>query len=197
MKEIEIWYEFGSNYSYLSVYRIGDLARKSGVTIKWQPFLFGPIFKSFGWSSSPFVLQEEKGRYMWRDMERQCEKYGLPWRRPSEFPRRALTPMRVAVLGKDSEWIEEYSKRMMTLNFVQDTTIDDEALVCQVLEDLGLNGRLIVEQAQQSENKEKLKEQTARAQQLGIFGGPTFMVNGEMFWGNDRLDDAVSFAQAS
>ena len=72
---LEFWYEFGSNYSYLAVMRIDELARQHGVKIVWKPFLLGPIFKSFGWDNSPFVLQKEKGAYTWRDMARQCEKY--------------------------------------------------------------------------------------------------------------------------
>lgn len=195
MKTIEIWYEFGSNYSYLSVHRIGALARARDVSVQWEPFLLGPIFKSLGWDTSPFVLQEAKGRYMWRDMERQCEKYCLPWNKPSTFPRRALLPMRVAVFGKQSEWIEEFSKRMMTLNFVEDTDIDSQEVVSQVLHDMGVDAEQIIEKAQETENKELLKAQTLKAQALGIFGGPTFIVNGEMFWGNDRLEDALEAAE--
>jgi 2-hydroxychromene-2-carboxylate isomerase len=164
------------------------------VPLKWEPFLLGPIFKSFGWETSPFVLQEQKGRYMWRDMERQCEKYGLPWKRPTNFPRRALLPMRVAVLGKDAVWIEAFSRRMMALNFVEDREIDSVEEVSRVLLELGLDAGAIIEQAQDAQNKERLKDQTLRAQALGVFGGPTFFVEGEMFWGNDRLDEAVEWA---
>jgi 2-hydroxychromene-2-carboxylate isomerase len=193
-KSIEIWYEFGSNYSYLSVMRIGKLAQKSGVSVVWQPFLLGPIFKSFGWESSPFVLQVEKGRYTWRDMERQCEKYSLPWTKPTNFPRRALLPMRVAVLGKKEVWIEEFSKQMFALNFVHDVELDSVEMVTKALTDLGLDAQAIIEQASTPENKENLKRQTEAAQKLGIFGGPSFIAGGELFWGNDRLDEALEWA---
>jgi 2-hydroxychromene-2-carboxylate isomerase len=194
MNTIEVWYEFGSNYSYLSVNRMGALALSKGVAIKWEPFLLGPVFKSLGWETSPFVLQEQKGRYVWKDMERQCAKYGLAWNRPSTFPRRALLPMRVAVLGKDQMWIEAFSKRMMELNFVEDVDIDSVEVVSQVLKDLGVDAASTIEKAQSDDNKQKLKAQTERALSLGVFGGPTFFVNGEMFWGNDRLDDALEYA---
>lgn len=84
-RAIEFWFEFGSNYSYLSALRIDALARAAGVEVLWRPFLLGPIFRELGWSSSPFVLQPAKGRYVWRDMEREAAKYDLPWRRPSVF----------------------------------------------------------------------------------------------------------------
>ncbi len=106
--EIEVWFEFGSNYSYLSVMRIEEAAARRGVKVLWQPFLLGPIFKSFGWDNSPFVLQKEKGAYMWQDMVRQCRKYGVPWTRPSAFPRLGVLPLRVALVGLEEPWVGEF-----------------------------------------------------------------------------------------
>ncbi len=83
LPEIEFWFEFGSNYSYLSVMRIEDAAQRHGVRIVWKPFLLGPIFRALGMETSPFVLQKEKGAYVWQDMVRQCRKYGLRWVQPS------------------------------------------------------------------------------------------------------------------
>ncbi len=74
--EIEFWFEFGSNYSYLSVMRIEDLARRHGVRVVWKPFLFGPVLHALGFESSPFLIQKEKGAYVWQDMIRQCSKLG-------------------------------------------------------------------------------------------------------------------------
>ena len=105
MTRIEFWFDFGSNYSYLSMMRIGRLARDAGVHVALKPFMLGPIFKSLGWETSPFVLQEMKGRYVWRDMERQCAKYGLPWQRPSAFPRNGLLAARVALAGEAAPWL--------------------------------------------------------------------------------------------
>jgi 2-hydroxychromene-2-carboxylate isomerase len=72
---LDFWFDFGSNYSYLSMMRIESEAARHGIGIRWQPFLLGPIFRSFGWSSSPFVLQKEKGDYTWKDMARQCRRH--------------------------------------------------------------------------------------------------------------------------
>src|ERR1700686_5518097 len=110
---LEFWFDFGSSYSYLAMMRIEALAEQHAVAIAWKPFLLGPIFKSFGWATSPFLLQKEKGNYMWRDMARQCEKYRLPWTRPSNFPRRALLPTRVALAGAEQIWIGAFCKRIM------------------------------------------------------------------------------------
>jgi 2-hydroxychromene-2-carboxylate isomerase len=191
---LELWFEFGSNYSYLTVMRIDKLARQYGVDIVWKPFLLGPIFKSFGWASSPFVLQKEKGAYTWRDMARQCEKYDLPWTRPSQFPRRAVLPMRVALLGANEPWISDYSKRVMQINFVEDHDIDTPEVVTEVLKALGLPVSDLLSAAQTDENKRHLREQTDEARWRGVFGAPTFFIGTEMFWGDDRLEDALSFA---
>lgn len=193
-REIEFWFEFGSNYSYISVMRIEDDAAKCGVKVVWQPFLLGPIFKSFGWDTSPFVLQKEKGEYTWKDMERQCHKYGIPWNKPSTFPRAAILPLRVALIGADQPWMGEYCKKIMQLNFVADQDINSKEAVGQVLEELGLPVEQILHDAQTEQNKFRLRQQTETAQDKGIFGAPMFFVRGEMFWGNDRLDDALAFA---
>lgn len=192
--EIAFWFDFASNYSYLSVMRIGALAQAAGVTVQWKPFLLGPIFKAQGWDNSPFVLQKEKGAYVWRDMERQCAKYGLAWRRPSEFPRRSLLSVRVALLGACEPWIAAFCERAMLANFVDDSDIGAAGVIAPILESLGLDGAAVIAAAQADDNKLRLREATVQAQALGIFGAPSFIVDGELFWGNDRLEDALAFA---
>lgn len=192
---LEFWFEFGSSYSYLSAMRIEDRAREAGVSLVWKPFLLGPIFRELGWATSPFVLQPEKGRYMWRDMERQAQKYGLPFRKPSAFPRAAVLPMRVAILGAAQPWIGEFCRRTMRQNWVEDRDIDTPEAARLALAGLVPDPDAAIAQAQAEPNKLKLREQTAEARRRGIFGGPTFFAGEEMFWGDDRLDDALAFAQ--
>jgi 2-hydroxychromene-2-carboxylate isomerase len=192
-KAIEFWFEFGSNYSYLSVMRVEDAAARLGVRIQWRPFLLGPVFRTFGWDSSPFVLQKTKGDYVWKDMARQCEKHGLAWTRPSKFPRTALLPLRVALVGAEQDWMGAYCRRVMSLNFVEDREIDSRDVVTDVLRQLGLPAQRIIDEAQSDANKLRLRHQTEAAVRKGIFGAPMFFVGDEMFWGNDRLDDALVF----
>jgi 2-hydroxychromene-2-carboxylate isomerase len=194
---IEIWFEFASNYSYLSVMRIEQQAARCGVAIQWRPFLLGPIFKSFGWSTSPFVEQTWKTEYVWRDMERECLKYGLAWNRPTSFPRSSLLPARVALIGAQKPWMGEYCRRVMQMNFVSDRDIDSAVCVGEVLAGLGLQPQEILDEAQADANKLQLRRQTDLAKAKGIFGAPTFFVGEEMFWGNDRLDDALAYSLKS
>jgi 2-hydroxychromene-2-carboxylate isomerase len=190
---LEFWFEFGSCYSYLSVMRIEELARASGLRISWRPFLLGPIFKSFGWETPPFKLHKQKGAYVWRDLARLCAKYDLPWRQPSKFPRRALLPTRLALLGTNCGWIADFSRHVMLANFAADRDIDNPQTMSEVLEVLHLPATELLAAALSEDNKRRLRDQTETARQRGIFGAPTFLVGSEMFWGNDRLEDALSF----
>lgn len=192
--EIEFWFEFGSNYSYLSVMRIEEAARRLGVRIAWKPFLLGPIFKALGMDNSPFVLQKEKGAYVWRDMVRQCRKYGLGWRQPTTFPRVGVLPARIALLGAEEPWIGPFCRRVMELNFVLDQDINRPEQMAPILAELGLSAPEMLDQAQTEGAKTRLRNQTDEARARGIFGAPTFFVGTEMFWGNDRLDDALQLA---
>lgn len=195
IREIEFWFEFGSNYSYLSAMRIEHLAERAGVAVRWQPFLLGPIFASFGWSTSPFVLQPEKGAYVWNDMRRQCAKYAIPWQRPSVFPRNTVLATRVALHGAHEPWIGDFVKAIMRANFARDEDVGSEAVIVEALRELALPAAAILAACQSEPLKPKLREQTERAKLLGIFGAPTFFVRGDMFWGNDRLDDAIELAK--
>ncbi|MFM0525338.1 2-hydroxychromene-2-carboxylate isomerase [Paraburkholderia strydomiana] len=196
-RRIEFWFDFGSNYTYLSVMRIEAEAAARGVSVDWRPFLLGPIFRALGFDNSPFVLQKEKGAYVWKDMERQCRKYGIALTRPSVFPRAALLALRVALLGAEREWIAAYCREIMQQNFVHDRDIGSIEVVSEALAKLGLPAQQIVAEAQSDANKLRLREQTEAAASKGIFGAPTFFVGDEMFWGNDRLEDALDFCYSS
>jgi len=192
---VEFWFEFGSNYSYLSVMRIEKEARRRQVRIIWRPFLLGPIFHALGFETSPFILQKEKGAYMQRDMARLCRKYGLaPWRMPSVFPRLGVLPSRIVLLGAEQPWVGAFSRRVMDLNFALDQDINHPEQIAPILNELGLSSSEILAQAQSDSVKTRLREQTDEARARGIFGAPTFFVGAEMFWGNDRLDDALLLA---
>ncbi len=192
--EIEFWFEFGSNYSYLSVMRIEDEALRSGVRIVWRPFLLGPIFRAMGMENSPFVTQKEKGAYVWRDMVRQCQKYGISWKQPSTFPRLGVLPLRIALLSADEPWIGAFCRHVMELNFAFDQDINQPDNIGSILSRMGLPADDRLRRAQSQPVKVRLRDQTDQARARGIFGAPTFFVGSEMYWGNDRLDDALRLA---
>ena len=195
MSPIDFWFEFASTYSYLAVSRLGSVAEAAGVEVRWQPFLLGPIFKAQGWNDSPFNLQPAKGRYMWRDMERLCEGYGLPFQRPSQFPRNGLLAARVACAGLAEPWLPDFVAATFAANFGHDRDISDPEVLAGILDAVGVDGEATLGQAATPDVKKRLREQTERAVELGIFGAPSFVVGDELFWGNDRLGDAIAWSR--
>jgi len=193
---LEFWFDFASTYSYLSAMRLEALAAEHGVAVAWRPFLLGPIFKNLGWTNSPFVLQPQKGLYMWRDMERQAAKYGLGFCRPSVFPRASTVPLHVAALAaaRGEDWLPEFSRRVMRQNFVEDVDIGSEGQVLKALTGLVENPAQTFAEALNPVNKPLLRQYTQEAQQRGIFGAPMMWVGNELFWGDDRLEEAIELA---
>ncbi|WP_299479140.1 2-hydroxychromene-2-carboxylate isomerase [uncultured Roseibium sp.] len=192
---VEFWYEFASTYSYLSAMRIQTLATDCNVKIVWRPFLLGPIFKKQGWDTSPFNLQPAKGSYMWRDMERQCERYGLPFRMPAPFPQHSLAAARIAYCGRQEAWIGAFTRAVYVAQFGQGFDISDEALMADLLLETGAPVDRTLNEAKSSETKIGLRAAVAEAEQLGIFGAPSFVLsNRDLYWGDDRLEQALEVA---
>src|SRR5437867_308625 len=182
---IQFWFEFGSTYSYPAVCRIEPSAAKAGIAIEWRPFLLGPIFKDQGWNDSPFNIYPVKGRYMWRDLERLCQKYGLPFRRPTQFPRSGLLAARIACAAAGECWCPDFIRAVFRANFAEDRDIADPATVAAIVRGLGEEPSDVIAAATAPETKARLRQQTDEARRLGIFGAPTFVVGTELFWGND------------
>lgn len=192
---LDFYYEFASPYSYLAAARIGPLAEEAGVQVRWKPFLLGPIFAAQGYTTSPFNAYPLKGRYMWRDLERMVERYGLPpIRRPDSFPINALAAARVVT------WLNDASRPGFTVaafkaEFAQGRDITDRAVLAQLLAGLGHFCEDLCAEAERQPVKDRLRAVTEEARAAGVFGAPTFVTaDGDLFWGNDRLEQALEHA---
>jgi 2-hydroxychromene-2-carboxylate isomerase len=190
---LEFWFEFASTYSYPAAMRVEEAARARGVPLVWKALLLGPIFQSQGWNDSPFNVYPVKGRYMWRDLERVCEELGLPLVRPTRFPRNGLLAARVACHFAGEPWLPAFVRAVYQANFAQDREISEVAVVADCLERAGQAAAPTLEAAQSLAAKERLRAQNEEAVRLGIFGAPSFVVDGELFWGNDRLETALAW----
>lgn len=199
MLGLQFWFEFGSTYSYLSACRVQDAAADAGVPVSWEPFLLSPIFKKQGWDDSPFNLYPAKGRYMWRDLERLCAGYCIPFAKPSRIPRSGLLAARVACHAKSSSepWLPNFAWEVYRANFADDREIGHAAVIRSILDSLNLSGAELIDAAGTVESKRLLHEQTRRAGELGIFGAPSYVVGDELFWGDDRLNHALAWASSS
>jgi 2-hydroxychromene-2-carboxylate isomerase len=197
MPLLGFWFDFASTYSYPAMMRIAPLAADAGVTVDYWPFLLGPIFKAQDWDTSPFNVYEAKGRHMWRDLERLCGDLDLPFRRPEPFPQSSLLAARIALVGLDQAWGEDFCRAVFTAQFAEARRIDDEAVLADILTGLNRDPKAVIAAAQADRNKLRLREQNDAAVRLGIFGAPSFITeDGELFWGNDRLERALEWAIA-
>ena len=172
-------------------------AADAGVAIRYRPFLLGPIFKAQGWDTSPFNIYEAKGRYMWCDLERLCAGLSIPFRRPDPFPQNSLLAARAAIVGEGKAWHDAFCCAVFRAEFGEGRRIDDPAVIGDLLEGAGASAGTVLEQAGSDQVKLKLRTETEEAGRLGIFGAPSFVTpDGELFWGNDRLEAALAWAKA-
>jgi len=196
MTPVQFWFEFASTYSYLAAMRVADLAAGRGVAFEWRPFLLGPIFARQGWNDSPYNLNPARGAYMWHDVARSAGKYRIPFKKPSAFPRNSVLAARVACASSGAPWLPEFIRGVFLANFADDREIAERAVLEEILGGLGQDGGRVIADAQAPGNKEKLREQTELAWASGVIGAPTTIVGGEVFWGNDRLEEAFDWYEA-
>lgn len=192
---IDFWYEFASTYSYLAAMRIAPLAEAAGVAVRWRPFLLGPIFKGQGMETSPFNLFPRKGAYMWRDMERLAADLGLPFVRPDVFPQAGVLAARVALVGFEDGWGADFTRAVYRAEYGEGRPIGDQAEIAGIVGALGRDPAAVFVRAQSDAIKTRLRAETEEAERIGLFGAPTFVTaDGELFWGNDRLEQALAWA---
>jgi 2-hydroxychromene-2-carboxylate isomerase len=192
---LAFWCELASTYTYLSALRIEPLAAAHGVSVRYEPFSLGPIFAAQGWSTSPFVLQPAKGRYMWRDVARLADQAGLAFRRPSVFPRNSIPALRLALVARAHGFVAAFVQAALRANFAEDRDIAEPAVLDEILADLGHDAPSLRAQSVSPTCRPLLRSQTERAAAQGVFGAPFFFAGDEPFWGNDRLEQAVVAAR--
>jgi 2-hydroxychromene-2-carboxylate isomerase len=145
---------------------------------------------------SPFNIYPAKGAYMWRDMERRCAQFEIPFRKPSQFPRNSLVAARAALAAEAEPWIGRFVRAVYLANFAEDRDVADPAVVRALLGSAGCaDPDALLARASSAENKEHLRTRTHAAVAHGIFGAPSFVVGGEPFWGDDRLEDALEWSK--
>jgi 2-hydroxychromene-2-carboxylate isomerase len=191
MKDIEFWFSIGSTYSYLSVSRLPEVERQTGVTFSWHPFSVRKIMQEM--DNVPFPpTKKAKANYMWRDIERRAKKYGFPVSVPAPYPLKEFDlANRVAVLGMREGWCVEYVRATYRRWFQTGLEAGSEPNLSDSLAEIGQDPESVIQSAGSEQVTRAYAAQTDAARAKGLFGSPTCIVDGELFWGDDRIEDAI------
>lgn len=192
---VAFWFDPASTYSHIAAQRVEAEADARGAVVRWRPFLLGPIFAANGWDTSPFNLFPAKGRNMWRDMERLCARHGLPpVTRTQRMPQHSVLAARTA-LALEGPARAAFCRGCYMAQFAKGKDIAEPESLAAVLSELGEDAEAVLARAQSVEVKAALRANVEEAMSLGIYGAPSFVTeDGELFWGNDRLEDALDWA---
>src|SRR5688572_829404 len=189
---IEFWFAIGSTYTYLSVMRLPQVERASGIPFHWRPFNVREIMVEQ--QNVPFSTKPVKRAYMWRDVERRAGMHGLPFKGQPPYPLKDLARVnRIAALAANEGWVAEYAQAAYRCWFSGHLDPSSDEGIRRVAGDLGKDVQLIMDAASRDISKQELDRLTQRARELGLFGSPTWVTKNELFWGDDRLEDALAW----
>lgn len=194
MKDIDFWFSIGSTYSYLTIMRLDAVAEREGVRFNWRPFNVREMM--IEQDNIPFAKKPAKAAYMWRDLERRCGKYGLTAALPAPYPLDFLAlANQVALVGMEEGWGRHYVIETYKRWFQQGQMAGSEPNLSSSLVAVGQDPERVLRLAESDQTLAALEKATREAVALGLFGVPSFVVGAELFWGDDRLDDAISWAR--
>lgn len=190
-KQLDFFF-YGSTYTYLTVMRIEEAAERASIEVRWRPFNVREIM--IEQNNIPFRGKPVKMQYMCRDIERRAARYGIPFNRIPTYP---VDPEnlanRVGVLAATEGWCPEYTRVTYRAWFLEDKPPGEPENLIATLRGLGTDPDAVVSRANSQEIRDKYDAETDLARSMGIFGSPTFAFGSEIFWGDDRLDDAFEW----
>jgi 2-hydroxychromene-2-carboxylate isomerase len=194
MRKIEFWYSIGSTYTYLSTQRLAQIETENEVVFEWCPFSVRS--RMIEMENVPFMAEKKRDKidYMWRDVQRRANFYGFNAKVPAPYPLKEFDlANKVAILGKDQGWIKEYTILTYKKWFLDHLEPGSEPNLSSTLKEIGLDSDSLIKKAQTDEIEQKYLKNTEMAKNKGIFGSPTFIVENEVFWGDDRCEDAIKW----
>ena len=193
MSNIDFYFSIGSTYTYLTVTRILDVEKKYQVKFNWKPFSVRAIMKEM--NNIPFPKEKmNKVNYMWRDIERRAERYGFFAKTPVPYPLSEFDlANQIAILGLEKDWGIDYIRLTYKKWFQEGKEPAIEPSISEVCNELKLNKDEISSEALKKEIQDKYEANTNSARENKIFGSPSFIVKNEVFWGDDRMEDAIKW----
>jgi len=192
---VDFFFSYFSTYTYLSVMRIEKLSAAAGVSVRWRPFHLRTITTEQ--NNRPFAGKPVKMKYMWRDLERRAAQHGIEFNGIPPYPVDADLAHRVGTVAAMEGWCPEFSRAVFRQWFLEHKPPGDPERLSELVGSLGKNAQLVMSRAQSDEVRDRLASETDAARSLGIFGAPTFAVDGEIFWGDDRLEIALDWSRSA
>ncbi len=195
---VSFWFDFASTYSYLTLQRIETAADRAEVEIDWRPFLLGPPFAAQGWDTSPFKIYPAKGAFMFRDVARRAQAYGLPFTSDGPLPANSVAAARLALAALETPAGPAFCRAVSRALWARGEDIARAEVLDRCAAEAGLDPDRLRAEAAGPRLKPRLRASVDAARTLGLFGAPSFTVARggatELFWGDDQLEDALSWA---
>jgi 2-hydroxychromene-2-carboxylate isomerase len=185
---IDFYFDFSSPYGYFASVRIEEIAAKHGRSVVWRPFLLGAVFKITGQQPLPTIPL--KGSYAKHDLSRTARLFGAPFKLPTRFPIAGQAPSRAYywTADRDATQARMLAQALFRAYFAEDRDISNPEVTANVAAKLGVNRDELLHALNDQAVKERLKNEVDAAIERGVFGSPYIVVDGEPFWGSDRLD---------
>lgn len=190
-KTVECFYDFVSSASYVAYKRLPQKVNAAGGEIHWKPMVLGGVFKEVG-NTGPNQVRG-KGEWMFHDLKRTADKHGIPFARNPGFPLNTILVLRGAIAAEkiDPAILPRYMDTMFAGSWANGDNLSDPEVVMGLLKKADLPADHIAAMTQDQAVKDELRANTEEAVRRGAFGAPTFFVNGEMHWGQDRIDEVI------
>ena len=195
MNNIDFFFSIGSTYTYLSVTRIVEIEKKEQIKFNWKPFSVRAIMKEM--NNIPFPKDKlNKVNYMWRDIERRAEGYGFFAKTPVPYPLSEFDlANQIAILGLDKGWGVDYVRMTYKKWFQENKEPAIDPSISEICDELKINKNEILLEAKTELIEGKYLANTNSARNHKIFGSPSFVVGNEIFWGDDRMEDAINWVK--
>ncbi len=197
MNEVDFWFSIGSTYTYLAVHRLNEVSQKENIKFNWKPFSVRKIMMDM--DNIPFTPPSKKIKsdYMWRDIERRSKFYGFFAKVPAPYPLKEFDlANQLAILGMNEGWGVDYVTITYKRWFQDGKEPATEPNLSEILQELKLDKEKIINKAKSSEINNQYLDNTDKAYNNGVFGSPTFIHDGEVFWGDDRLEDCIKWIES-
>ncbi len=191
--EIEFFFDFSSPYGYLAAESIEEIGNANQREVVWKPYLMGALFKKF--NLTPLVNSPLKGSYAKRDIKRTADYLGIPFTIPEPFPVNSVSACRpyYSIVDDNPQIARKFALRIMRNYFQLNINLSDSENILKAASEEGLDVRVLSAKIENDTTKERLRFEVDKAIERGVFGSPIFIVENEMFWGTDRLDQLTKW----